>query len=1658
MTFSRSLTLIAALTLVGLLAGHGDARAEDPGVSPSTGPWATPEASAQYFTELQEFFKGAEVRFPGSDGNTKTEEKVAQLFAASGFDHGAIRFQTPVFVPGKSSVAVGGTTYALQPLHPSLMRPGNFKETAFKAPLIYLGRGQLEDLAAIKGTELSGSVVVLDFNCGINWVRLLRFGVKGFIFLPSGHIEGVDAYSKVYDTETAVPRFAVSEDDGKKLIAALKTGTIDADFNCEPSIWKNTYLRDPWVLVPGADATLKNDVCVIYAPLDSNAIIPERAAGAQAGANLFLLTQLLKAYKAMPPARSVILVAVNAHTQNYLGERMLATHLCAPMKDLDTVRDMILQDMRLEEMYASHYRNLSELVNKAKDAPNDAAAKQAVEDLLVTLREQIDTSTGKQLPVKRALLNKIEPAANLAKSREVDAEKSQQAKIDYQRLLSIEMLFNKYGRTKKFSDLTADEVEILSKNVDEVLNGEVNKAKLNQADLDQIEANNAIRVALQGRNVTWALSLQMSWNGKSLGFSSGSSWGNPDWRNRYGAKLMEMSAELPGVKAGRKNPLVDTMTFNGGLPESYYFAAPGDLMYIQTSQKTPALALLDVFAFGDRIFTPEDTFSRLDAQIVGSQSAYVQELLRSMLATDVSGLGKPNPNGRTAWPLQIKTLQFDKFSSAVLPEVLVSNAFVQLRNVSVAQAVVGDVVQAYSQLTDERATVTFYCINHYVVHVLNNAFQMDKDYREVLQTVDGGEKEATLTSNFAMNLTSQSFVMFQCREFPILTRDNPALIAVSPIAVTDFRPLDGKRESPPQKMGASGLVLGGSGKRYTTAIPTSSFPGSLYIDPTAASVKILTQVPALNSTTEQPEGIGYDSPQQLGPDYFAAAARDLDALNRFRLGRLHGVSIELASDFMKQGKAHLDEAAAKRKANDYTAYLQAQHTAMGAERQAYLQLAGTTNDMLRGVIFYMALILPFCFFMQKLLFNVVKIEAQIGAFFGLFVLAYVLFREIHPAFAIAKAPEGILIAFVMGGLATFVVKILHGRFEGEMTLLFQNFAGHDGADVGYGTVGQKAMLIGVNNMRRRRVRTALTTATIVLITFTMLSFTSISQTMSPTTVSVSKDIPPYTGLMYHWPGKRMDEASLTAFREMFYGKGDINVRRWMLQAQYDRMVQPFVAEAPSGKTVRIESVLGLSMLEDGFLGRMPLLAGHYFTSDRADEVLIPNSIAEVLGITKENIATAKIHFRDVDFTVAGIVDDESFRRMKDIDGYLLVPQKEGAADPAAVPGAGGEAGAAKDQTGLYNDTSTMLILPVERAERMGATPYSISIRFNAENQDVWKNVLHLLTETQANFYIASQAPFKASGSEDQTTKGNDAQTMSSGVYYIGSGFKTAVGNLASLIIPLLISGTIILNTMLGSVFERKREIAIYNAIGLNPNHIGMFFLSEAFVYGIVGSVGGYLIGQFLSILLIHLGITGIDLNFASLKVIYVILFTISMVLVSTLYPAIVATRAAVPSGKRKWSFPEHDGHTMKTTFPFIYHPEVVSGVVGYLEEYFARFTEASMGDLIASHPSRNKGKDDKGRDTYSLSYDLALAPFDLGVTQRVTFTAAYDERVQSYGIMLTTVRVSGQDTNWVTTNKPFLEKLRTYLMHWRSLSKQEQSAYALAAEESMKVVSAGPVA
>ena len=1584
---------------------------------------------------------------------------MARRFAGSGLAHGAMRFEAPVFVPGETTLRLDAqeTAIRLLPLHPTVFRPGNFPDPSFSAPLVYLGTGDVADVAGIAGTDLTGTLAVMEFACGERWQHFLRFGVQGFVFLDAERYHYRDAVGKVYSTEVAVPRFFAAARDAALLRTSVRAAhkPVQAQVQSSPSRWENRTLRDVWVLVPGADEELSRDVVVITAPMDSNCVVPQLATGAQAGANLFLLLQLFDEFRQHPPARSVLFGALNAHTYNFMGERVFAWHLLTPRATWEQAQDTLAEDLRVETMFLEQY-------GKLKLTPETRAADQ---QFLIKLRTLVDSSTGKHRTIKEPLVDLIRREVNLLKSEQLRLVRQGLGREQLQqgideladrrtKYVNVLTLFNKVGIKTTLADLTPEELGILRGFVAQICERRQRWAELNRRDLEVNAENSSIRNALAGRSVKFVLSLDLVWTEKLVGFSSNNFWGVERWPHKWGTNTSRIASALPALQAGGKqglptgvavpepqpleNLFVDTMTKRGGLPEGHFYpgGSPGVAIF-HSANRTPAFAVMNVYCDQGRAFLPSDTFDHLDMANTAGNMAFIPVLLRAML--EDRNLTAPSelqePSSRAAWATQLKTFKFDDFAASVLPQLPVPGSVVTLLPWTASNQpplVAGAVIRSSVALTDCRAARMVYGMTDPVL--LTNAFHLDPDFVRIDHAIDAGEIEAKMGSSVYPGTRSKLLPLFECNEFPIYTRHSTSAISVSPILVTTYIALSGKLNSAPKKYGMSGVSSVFSDK----GIVHVAGPAAFFTEP-GEHLKLLTSNKnlALNATAEYPEGTGFASFADMGPDFFAVAVRDMARLNHARETRLRGVSDDLARDFLKRGDAAMARTESAREERHFLQYLRALYEAQGAHAKAYLRTADVTNDMLKAIVFYLALMLPFCFFMEKMLFRFKRIESEMLAFGLLFVVTFLVFRQIHPAFRVAQAPEAIFVAFIMGGLGAFVIKILHGRFEGEMQLLFRTYPGMEAGTARYSTVGQEAMLIGVNNMKRRRVRTTLTTATIVLVTFTMLAFTSISRKMSPTVVTKSNN-PPYTGLMYHWPGNsRMDEATLRVFKELFFGRADYVVRRWILPPTSHGDVVPFRVAASNGGTAQLDAVLGLSMAEDGFLADIPLAAGRYFSSADAAEALLPASMARALGITPENFEGQTLRFQGHELRVVGLLIDKSFGMMKDLNKRPLLPiktmleQAQGQQDEVVTdPDSEDEA----EEGVFYVDMSALIVVPETTAEQLGGQPYSISVRFRPD-EPIWPCVDELLTVTSANkFYISSAVPF--------TVGAGSGRTMNAGIYYIGEGYRTSVGGLTSLLIPLLIAATIILNTMLGSVFERKSEIAIYNAVGLNPTHIGMFFLAESFVYSVIGSVGGYLIGQMMTIFLTRTGlITEINLNFSSLSVVYVILFTVGVVLLSTIYPSIVATKAAVPSGKRKWSLPATDGNTMDVVFPFIYQPELITGIMGYLADYFARFTEASFGDLIATLDGRSSGRDPQARPTYCQQYSVALAPFDLGVTQRLVFAAAFDDRVHAYRITMNVQRLSGQDTNWTTTNRPFLERLRTYLLHWRNLDPAEHTVF-----------------
>ncbi|MHC4201479.1 MAG: ABC transporter permease, partial [Planctomycetota bacterium] len=288
-----------------------------------------------------------------------------------------------------------------------------------------------------------------------------------------------------------------------------------------------------------------------------------------------------------------------------------------------------------------------------------------------------------------------------------------------------------------------------------------------------------------------------------------------------------------------------------------------------------------------------------------------------------------------------------------------------------------------------------------------------------------------------------------------------------------------------------------------------------------------------------------------------------------------------------------------------------------------------------------------------------------------------------------------------------------------------------------------------------------------------------------------------------------------------------------------------------------------------------------------------------------------------------------------------------------------------------------------------------------------------------------------------------------------------------LLIPLVIGGLIIFNTMLGSIAERKREIHIYTSLGLAPLHVGVLFLAEAVTYGLMGSIFGYVAGQAVATGLCELGILGdITLNYSGTLAILTMGLVILVVVLSSLVPAYLAGKLAVPSTDMRWSVPrpavEGTDDVIRDTLPFTVTERTAGGVLAFLYEYldahrigaignFSTDELSSLGDWgrvsvseaaadgrAAAAPDAGGGG---GGERMGIEATVWLAPYDLGVRQRVRITIrpTGDPEVLELDLQLT--RGSGQVRSWWKLNRVFLADLRRQLLGWRNLRPERMLAY-----------------
>jgi len=244
--------------------------------------------------------------------------------------------------------------------------------------------------------------------------------------------------------------------------------------------------------------------------------------------------------------------------------------------------------------------------------------------------------------------------------------------------------------------------------------------------------------------------------------------------------------------------------------------------------------------------------------------------------------------------------------------------------------------------------------------------------------------------------------------------------------------------------------------------------------------------------------------------------------------------------------------------------------------------------------------------------------------------------------------------------------------------------------------------------------------------------------------------------------------------------------------------------------------------------------------------------------------------------------------------------------------------------------------------------------------------------------------------------------------------------------------------MLGAVYERVREIGIYSAVGLAPVHVAFLFIAEACVYAVIGGILGYLIGQMTAWALVKWSLLGgLTLNYSSTSTVTSTIIVMIVVLGSTIYPAVKASRMAVPDIERKWKLPEPEGDEWHFDLPFTVLLEESLGMNIFMRDYFDAHADESASDFYTDQVNFNRKRRPTGEEEYAIEMMVWLAPYDLGVSQRITLStvpAEEKEEKDLYKIFLQVHRESGEIASWKRVNRRFLNLLRKQFLLWRTFN------------------------
>jgi hypothetical protein len=1495
------------------------------------------------------------------------------------------------------------------PLWPAGVRTQSLPEEGIAGKLYYVGAGEFSDLPV---SSLDGQIAVLESTCGGNWRTAFALGARAVLLLGSESESFPDLQSHILPVPFFFPRYYVPAGSLAEQLRGLRGGSVSGTLRCTQQ-WVEAEARNLYALVQAAPGSEPRQALAVAVPMDSMSVIPELAPGADVAVDMGVALELLRRFSEAPPAHPVLFAFVDAYGINQLGMRHMLMALGAMP---EFITDLGTEDRDKLEGYRKH----DELARILESEPDPLAAMH--ENRYRPLHDYIKQEVQQDVLVIDARLEPLRLQQFSADEAAKEALREKIAQLETRRFRYYRAQ-NQLLQSQPIRDDAREQCQTLWNRARQRIRGQLQRVQNivdRDTEYDQYRRKVVAALGLEDteerplRPISFLLGIDLSDSGIACGPSLQDDFlGYNETRNateftrwlqlRTKAGAQPIWAHPAGADTGGGEPAlpraVNLQPLSGlESPSSHMVGQTANITAAAPSFGLPAMSWSTLDGLHLRVDTPQDLPERLNWDRLTPQIDATIALVDAWCNDAAFSTPAKVPLSHL---LRIRAAVVDQAAGEPVARVPMAGYLTTLlygngEYVRPVGATPGVRNHEFVR-TGADGEVAFDTIPADVgwfARLLGfHAYEVDESGR-IVRVVNQAKSGKTVQVNVDRNWRKSQplrAVVFSCREHSLADLYDPRFLLPLPQATT----LDSRRGNPKrlnqllyegmlcfflehnvrwQLLLRAGIV--GNRMVLVNALPPSE----------AADLSVRDSL------------LGFRDVSMLDGHPFQVSARDFYRLDARRLEdyRKAGIANKAIAGMQEQTRAALDEADDAYRADDGDRYFRAAMGAMANEVRAYQAVRRTADDVIRGAIFLLLVLLPFAYAMERLLFASPHVYRQIGGTAGIFAVMTAILWSFHPAFRMSTMPLMIVMAFGVIVMSLLVIAMIFSKFENELEKMRSGKAESSSAKTSRFGLVSTAVRLGIANMRKRKLRTALTGVTIVLITFALLSFMSASTYVAKSEYSLDVE----TGapaVLVRQPGERQLPHEARAFLKNLVGRERTVIPRYWWCNSWDPQWRIHIRNPRTGKQISLTAAVGLEPDEDNVSG-IGRVCHNWKAFERGNGIYLAKQNAEELGVKPgETVVVGG----QVLTLLHGFDSGEFDSTVRRLDGKSLLPpdyssmddqerRQKSRADIQTLMLELESGNAQEDDTGMPPLSSDQIaVIHADRLEGIRSTSLrsmSIPVSSTSEARSL---AAELSDKLAFPIYFGS----------------------SDGVHVVAA-TPLAPKAPKSLIIPLLIAGFIIFNTMLSSLAERRNEIYIYTSLGLAPMHIGILFLAEAVTYGLLGSICGYVIGQGVATMFSALGwMGGITLNFGGTQAMVTMCLVLAIVVVSSL--AFTATS------------------------------QTAAGVAAFLYEYFEAHEDGAIGHFTTAELAMSQTRGADGADEVRVEGTVWLAPYDLGVRQTMALRVSrmLDESEDLYDISIDLRHEAGQTRNWHRLNRTFLGNLRRQMLGWRKLNADRVIAY-----------------